>query len=281
MVTRIYSYSLKTTSATWPIRKGLILEINSGFGEIAPLPGFSQETLEEALQETLSLLPNLSSAKPSLPSVQFGIASAKKNLSPIKAPLCLLNDPHPDFSTLKLKLGDLSVQEAITHVQKHLKFRLRLDFNRKWSLDEALSFAKAFSPTDFEYLEEPVSGLDDLVRFSKLTGFPIAVDESLNSPYNQIPTLKALVVKPTVVGEIPKCNVPVVLSSSYETSVGLLAVARLAEENALPLGLDTFRFFTEDLLIPPLKKENGYLTWNPTHEFPIDRSKLCLIKTVS
>ncbi len=71
MVAKLYSYALKTNSAKWPIRKGLLLEWDGGWGEIAPLPGFSSETLEEAREEILSLLPHLASANPRLPSVQF------------------------------------------------------------------------------------------------------------------------------------------------------------------------------------------------------------------
>jgi O-succinylbenzoate synthase len=161
-------------------------------------------------------------------------------------------------------------------VKKHLgRYRLRLDFNRAWSLDQALRFAKHFSPNDFEYLEEPVNTFADLVRFSTLTQFPIAADESLRQgSYLEIPTLKATIVKPTLMGTIPTLppHLSLVLSSSYESSLGILQIARLAN-SPIPQGLDTF---TDDLLIPPLRVENGCLTWTPSST-PIDFTKLCLI----
>ena len=80
MVTKLYSYELKTSWQKRPTRKGLLLQWNDGWGEIAPLPGWSSETLDEAKDEILSLLPNLDSAKPRLPSVQFGIEAASKPL---------------------------------------------------------------------------------------------------------------------------------------------------------------------------------------------------------
>ena len=278
---KLYSYELKTTSVKGSVRKGLILKWNDGWGEIAPLPGFSSETLEEAQEEILSLLPNLASAKPRLPSVRFGIDAASRPFSqePLKIPLALLNDPRPGFSILKLKLGHLSIENAVNHVKQFLgSYRLRLDCNRSWTLDQALSFARHFSPSDFEYLEEPVSRFSELVRFCELTGFPIAVDESVSqAPLDQIPTLKTIVIKPTVVGSLPSLDMPFVLSSAYESSLGLLQIARSYRKGSPPAGLDTFRFFQEDLLIPPLKAEHGFLSWSGNSGCPIDMSKLCLI----
>ena len=281
MVVKLYSYELKTSSSKWPVRKGLILQWNDGWGEIAPLPGFSSETFDEALKEILLLLPNLASAKPQLPSVRFGVASALEPicLKPLKIPLGLLNDPRPGFSTLKLKLGHLPVKIAVEYVRKFLgSYRLSLDCNRAWSLDEALFFARHFSPNDFEYLEEPVGTLPELIRFSELTGFPIALDESFATfSDHRIPSLAAVVVKPTVVGTIPLLPVPVVLSSAYESSLGLLQIARRFQEGSPAAGLDTFCFFDEDLLVPSLKAENGFLTWLGCDLCPINLSKLCQI----
>jgi o-succinylbenzoate synthase len=281
MVVKLYTYELKTFLPKWPIRKGLILQWNDGWGEIAPLPGFSSETLDDAQDEILSLLPNLSTAKPRLPSVRFGIAAASQpfSLKPLKIPLGLLFDPRPGFSTLKLKLGHLSIEDAVLHVKKFLgRFKLRLDCNRSWSLDQALLFSSHFSPQDFEYLEEPVRTFSELIRFSELSGFPIAVDESVSKfPCPEIPTLVASVIKPTIVGHLPTLNMPTVLSSAFESSLGLLQIARSYPNGSPPAGLDTFRFFQEDLLVPPLKAEEGFLTWAGSDLFPLDMSKLCSV----
>jgi O-succinylbenzoate synthase len=281
---RIYRYELATSSPTWHLRKGLVIESDIGWGEIAPLPGFSKESLEEAEREILDYLANPNGPYPKLPSVRFGLTSALRPFSraPLKIPLALLNEPRPQFSTLKLKLGHLSLPDAIQKVRA-LKgsYRLRLDCNRAWTLDEALFFASHFSPSDFEYLEEPVRTLTDLFRFSEMTQFPIAVDESIGSDaIFKIPTLKALVVKPTLVGSLPSFPLPTVLSSSYESSLGILLIARLFEKmpDHAPLpGLDTFRFFQEDLLLSPLKTENGFLIWEGCTGCPIDKNRLCAL----
>lgn len=278
MPIHLYQYKLPSRFPSCPMREGLVLRWNEGWGEIAPLPGFSRETIEEAREEILSFL--FSKVEPKLPSVRFGIACAAKPFlrEPLKAPLCALHRPRRGCSSLKLKLGNLSLSEAIALVQRYIgKFQLRLDFNRAWTLEQALQFASYFSVFDFEYLEEPVNNLLDLIRFSQETKFPIAIDESLQEEgFLEIPTLKAAVVKPTLLGGIPPLpsHLKIVLSSAYESSLALLQIAQLAEETSLPLGLDTF---TEDLLLPPLRAEGGFLLWPGG---TIDESRLCLIASV-
>lgn len=284
MVVRLYSYQFPLTHGYGHVREGLILEWNEGWGEIAPLPGFSRETLVEAKAEITSLLSKLDTAQPKCPSVRFGIDCAKNrfSLEPIEIPLSALG-PRPGFKTAKLKLSHLPIEEAISLTQKHYKnYRLRIDCNRNWSLKDALRFASHFSPHDFEYLEEPLQTFSELVQFSEITQFPIAVDESLlDSPWREVPTLKAVVVKPTIVGFIPQIppHLDLILSSSIESGLGLLHIARLAQ-SSLPMGLDTLRFFKDNLLTSPIRSEGGIFSWYPSPQPPIDISKLCLIASV-
>jgi O-succinylbenzoate synthase len=273
MMRKLFCYTLNMKDGKE--RKGLILQLGNGFGEIAPLPGFSSESLEEAQREAEGWLQTGKS--PTLPSVRFGIACAHKPLQSIHIPLSSLGYKL-HFPTVKLKLGHLSVDEAISYVKEHYrKCHLRLDCNRAWSLDQALEFASHFKPTDFAYLEEPVQTFQELVTFSRLTGFPIALDESIHENWNEIPSLKAIVVKPTIVGFIPHVppSLDLVLSSAYESGLGLLHIAHLAQ-TPLPVGLDTYHLFQEDLLLKPIDCSTGYFSW--THSNPIlNFSKLCAL----
>lgn len=256
-------------------RQGLILQCEDRFGEIAPLPGFSKETLEEATQEALEWI--RSEKKPTLPSVRWGVECAKKTLQSVRLPLAALG-PRKGFSTVKLKLGHLSLTDAITLVKQHYRnSHLRLDCNRSWTLSQAMEFASHFEPTDFVYLEEPVQSFEELIQFSKTTGFPIALDESIHSNWDQVPSLKAIVVKPTVVGSIPEIppHLQLVLSSAYESGLGLLHIANRAT-NSLPIGLDTYRAFESDLLTQPIDCSNGIFSWSVSNP-PIDLSKLCAL----
>ena len=80
-------------------REGLLVRIDDGWGEIAPLPGFSKETLADAQAEALDCLAQLARGQtptPQLPSVQFGLDCARRSWPEQGAPLpepgrCRLN----------------------------------------------------------------------------------------------------------------------------------------------------------------------------------------------
>jgi O-succinylbenzoate synthase len=182
-------------------------------------------------------------------------------------PVALLDRNAVGFQATKIKVGALSVEEAIAQVRQLAGTEIRLDFNRQWSLDKLLQFAKHFSPTDFAYFEEPARTFEELVTFSKQTGMPIAVDESIpHIPYWEIPTLKAVVVKPTILGAIPWIppQVEVIFSSAYESGIGLLHIAQLALEYNphRPHGLDSYSHLLDDVICPRPVISNGFLTWN-------------------
>lgn len=258
-----------------PVREGILLQIGEQMGDIAPLPGFSRETLQEAWEEAKRL-----PAPPTLPSVRFALACAQSPWPPaFKLPVNALNTYRPGFCTIKLKVGHLSLEETLVHIRAvPPKVAIRLDFNRQWPLAKLLSLAEHFSPGDFDYWEEPTAEFSDLLVFSKLTGFPVAVDESIPEiPYWEIPTLKALVVKPTVLGEVPQAppGVELIFSSAYESGVGVLHLARLALQYnpTRPHGLDPYSQFLDDVLASPPVLKNGWLEWTGC---PEDHSILSL-----
>ena len=76
-------------------REGLLVRIGDGWGEIAPLPGFSRESLAEAQTESLACLAQLARGQtmaPRLPSVQFGLDCARRVWPEQTA---ALPDPYP------------------------------------------------------------------------------------------------------------------------------------------------------------------------------------------
>ncbi len=261
MVKKLFRYQLQN-------REGLILQCGDHFGEIAPLSGFSKETLAEAEAELKLWIDE--NRTPTLPSVCFGTWCAQRPLHSVRLPLCALG-PKKGYPAMKLKLGHLPVLEAVDLVKRQSGI-LRIDCNRKWTLDEAIDFTTHFKLTDFAYMEEPT---EDLVEFSKRTGFPIAVDESIGKDWSKIPTLRAVVIKPTIVGRIPYIPkyLDLVLSSSYESGLGLLHIANLAQKD-LPVGLDTV--FENDLLTNPIQCSNGEFIWEKKEPI-LKFEKLCRV----
>ncbi|WP_315708064.1 o-succinylbenzoate synthase [Brenneria uluponensis] len=253
-------------------RDGLIVCLQQdgqqGWGEIAPLPQFSIETLAEAEAAILEQLPRWlagDSVSDSLPpSVAFGLSCALAELSqqlPIEAdyrkvPLCS-GDPDELFAMLQGLPGDkvakvkVGLYEAVRDgmvvsvlLEALPDLSLRLDANRSWTRTKADGFARYVSPelrSRIAFLEEPCKTRDESRDFALTTGINIAWDESVREADFQVeaePGVSAIIIKPTLIGSIARCQqlvhqahqagLTAVISSSIESSLGLTQLARLA-----------------------------------------------------
>ncbi len=297
----LFSYTLHKYALplvhTQDKREGILLCINDMFwGEIAPLPGFSRETLQEAYTQLQEVLPLLASHKTSLenlslfPSVQFGIESALYSMNhetvEFSVPLsALLMGSYEDilrkaeqcekegYKSAKLKISQLSKKEAfdLIHLLKD-KFSLRIDLNRSWELSEAVEFFSSFKEGAYMYIEEPLKDPFALRHFP----FPLALDESLkeltDAEIGLIPDVKAFIFKPTLLGGFTACkkykelaaahNANCVLSSAFESGVGIRNIAHLSHAlklSEIPLGIDTYRYLKQDVLETRLDFSKGVL----------------------
>lgn len=253
-------------------RDGLLvrLELNGaqGWGEIAPLPGFSVESLEEATDAARIWLnawqKGDDAALPTLPSVAFGLSCALAELTASlpkaadyrAAPLCT-GDPDELFPLLSAMPGDkvakikVGLYEAVRDgmvvnllLEAIPDLSLRLDANRGWTPLKAQQFAKYVNPdyrARIAFLEEPCKTRDQSREFAAETGIAIAWDESLREAdfvMQAEPGVKAVVIKPTLTGSLDRVREQVaaahaqgltaVISSSIESSLGLTQLARIA-----------------------------------------------------
>ena len=198
---RKFKIPLETHHGPWSVREGIILKLikneqQIGWGEIAPLPWFGSETLEQALdfcqsigscfnEELIDEIPD------HLPACQFGFESALKNASSQKPILKLDLPPHKysyllptgkkaldyfskiskddqkllgdrEILTYKWKIGvesftqEISIFEQLVE-QLPLNSRLRLDANGGLNLETAQRW---LSFTDqirqIEFIEQPL-----------------------------------------------------------------------------------------------------------------------------
>ncbi len=196
------------------------------------------------------------------------------------------------FTTLKLKAGaeretmDLVARVRAIRTAVGPDVRLRLDINGAWDLPTAENRLEAIARFGIEYAEQPLVA-DDLPGAAELrerVAVPIAADESVATPSMARAILDTgaadvLVVKPVRVGgpvavlEIAEAaarrGVPVVISTLFETGVGIAAglmiatllpaVAALGARPAAPLahGLATAGLLEHDLLVSPIPVEDG------------------------
>ena len=274
-----------------PFREGLLVEIDGNWGEVAPLPERNQESLQDALQQ-LQALSKGQKVEKLFPSVAFGIASAKTPHQPsrISSAALLMGDAKNilqgakkakelGFSTAKLKIKDLALDVAISLTQELKKaFRLRIDANKTWSLAQALHFCSFFSKDDFDYIEDPLQNDRELSSFP----LPFAIDDGVFVTKNM--KASAIILKPTVLGNAwhslaslaKKQGIEPILSSSFESGIGLARVAALSRQlgTTLPMGLGTHLYLQEDLLQYPLHYERGELVLPPFYNPKIAMSYL-------
>lgn len=253
-------------------RDGLLVCLNQdgreGWGEIAPLPGFSQESLEACQQAATAWLHGWQqgddAALPHYPSVAFGLSCACAELEQSlptaadyrAAPLCT-GDPDELFAMLSALPGEkiakvkVGLYEAVRDgmmvnllLEAVPDLRLRLDANRAWTPLKAEQFARYVNPQwrdRIAFIEEPCRTRDESRAFAQQYGIAIAWDESLREAdfrFVAEPGVAAVVIKPTLTGSLQQVREQVeaahaaglqaVISSSIESSLGLTQLARIA-----------------------------------------------------
>ena len=299
-------YALPLKGATLSHRQGIIVEVKSGerygYGEAAPLTDFSVETVEQTEQQLIQLSPSLIRGnvhtESLFPSVQFALSSALWMLKqtrwyskPAQAPLLQgeINDilqrlkhwssDWPAEFKLKIGRGSLGADiQRIKTVSDALPepVQLRLDANQRWTLSEALHIGQHLDSRRIAYIEEPTANPADFPTIYQKTNITFALDETLQSQnyrYRSLEGLAALVIKPSLVGSLERCEemvsaaqqdgVRTVFSSSFESQVGIHILQQLSAQWSpmeLP-GLDTVSAFDE-LLISDINRVGLQWTFN-------------------
>ncbi|WP_100751954.1 o-succinylbenzoate synthase [Vibrio salilacus] len=273
---KLYRYELPMDSGVilreqrLTVREGFIVELalddKIGRGEIAPLPGFSLESLEETYAQVVEQLALWSQGveldlEPLFPSVAFGLSMAQLELDGIlpeqgcyqAAPLCS-GDPDELLPKLNAMTGEkvakikVGLYEPIRDgmlvslfLESIPDLTLRLDANRAWTSEKALQFAKKIAPSlrqRIAFIEEPCQSPGDSFSFAIATGIAIAWDETLQhsvrkddfklQDYNGA---KAIIIKPTLIGSIERCAELIATAKS----LGIKAIISSSIESSLGL----------------------------------------------
>eukprot|EP00803_Ostreobium_quekettii_P001102 evm.model.scf_1543.4 EVM.evm.TU.scf_1543.4 scf_1543:9936-12526(-) len=183
------------------------------------------------------------------------------------------------FSSLKVKVAREGSPETDAEIVKAIRaaagkdVKIRADANQGWDLDEAVRFGIAVHDAHLEYVEEPTVHAEDLCEFFKRTGVRFALDETVDEQvrsgrsirFRKEDGLAALVVKPTVLGSVDAImeigrwgranQVDVVVSSSFESSVGLSTLCQVA------VATDAIRKNSQDRL----GHQDPVLSYAPAH----------------
>lgn len=290
---RPFSRPLKTANGVWETRSGWLIAKNdadSQFGEICPLPspksegthptGFSNEFAfaqwaarenEESFSQSTrtAALINLDPTAPShINSLhQQGFTHCKIKLG--------VDAPADEWEKLKALLGDLPDN-----------FLIRLDPNRAWSLKDWAFWKPKLEnyQSRIQFIEEPFSKTvrnSTILEVTRASPIDFALDESLSSGlqfWADSAWPGYWVIKPSLMGnpetwmdQLHHVNDKIILSSAFETAIGLSALLKLAAR--LPIktvhGLGTQAWFDDQwgieqvgpVLLPP-KPEYLQNIWN-------------------
>ncbi|HET9770762.1 MAG TPA: enolase C-terminal domain-like protein, partial [Acidimicrobiia bacterium] len=256
-------------------REATLVEGPAGWGEFSPLPGYPCDpgACEDAVREAV-LVGWPAPVRRSIPV--NGLVPA---VGPGEAARLAADAAGAGMTTVKVKVGAGSLDgdaDRVAAVRAALgpAGRIRLDANGAWDVDTARTAIGRLAAFDLELVEQPVADLEDLARLRRQVPVPLAADESLRSlgdarRLRALDAADAVVVKVQPLGGVraalrivEAAGVPAIVSSLYETSVGLAAGVALAA--ALPdlpfaCGLGTASFLAGDVVADPLIPERGML----------------------
>ena len=218
-----FTNPLRTSGHTYTHRDGIWLCIKwedySGWGEAAPLVGFSKELLQEVhytlegfhqaidgeIIDTEEMLFLIEAHTEGNPSARFALETAfydllakhsDQSISTYLNPnafteisvngIASMHTPEDGFHVLKVKVGFRNLFDEMEHLDllrssygENILFRL--DVNGAFDLPKAIRFCKEMEAFNIDYIEQPLpSGeLVDLAELRYHTNIPIAIDESL------------------------------------------------------------------------------------------------------
>jgi O-succinylbenzoate synthase len=184
----------------------------------------------------------------------------------------------PGARTAKVKVAEpgQSLADDVLRVNavRALMPTVRVDANGGWTVDEAVSAAKALTADGpLEYMEQPCATVPELAEVRRRVDVPVAADESIRKADDPLRVVREgaadiAVLKVAPLGGVSellniagRIEIPIVVSSALDSAVGigqgLLAAAALPELE-YACGLGTGGLFVEDI-VEPVAPVDGYL----------------------
>ncbi|HEX7352374.1 o-succinylbenzoate synthase [Brachybacterium sp.] len=278
-IDRVHAYSIPMTTRFRRIteRDGLLLHGPAGWAEFSPFWDYEAEESSAWLRAALA---DATAPRPEPLRAQIEVNATIPVVAPVLAHrLARVGGAR----TAKVKVADPGVSlaedaERLEAVRDAMgpQARIRIDANGAWTREEALAALPVLdrAAAGLEYAEQPCAALEDLAAVRRALDVPIAADESVRRAEDPLRVARAgaadlLVMKVQPLGGVQRClelaeqaELPVVVSSALESSVGLgagLALAAALPELPYACGLATASLLTGDLVEEPLHPREGSL----------------------
>lgn len=256
---------------TW--REAILMQGPIGWGEFSPFPDYPPEMtsrwLAAALEAACVPWPqprrNWIPVNVTIPAVDPERAGEMVRTSGCRTAKVKVAEPGETHEADVERVR--AVREALGPEGK-----LRIDVNAAWSLDEASEKIPVFDEFELEYVEQPVSSIEDMVELRGRIDTKLAADELVRLTPDPMAVVDAgaadiLIVKVQPLGGMERtldlakrAGLPVVVSSGLETSVGLasgLAAAAALAHLDYACGLGTATLLEGDVTRDPLVAVDG------------------------
>jgi O-succinylbenzoate synthase len=278
MPEHVYSIPLTTRFRGIDVREGVLLRGDAGWGEFSPFLEYDADTVRpwmaaareaadegwpEPVRDTISVNVTVPACDPErarrIVLASHGCRTAKVKVAERGQ---VVADDEARLEAVRDALGSDGL--------------VRIDANGGWSVDEAVRNIPLLDRAagGLEYVEQPVTTVEDLAVVRRRVDVPIAADESIRraaDPYRvrDLDAADIAVLKVQPLGGVRAClriaediGLPVVVSSALETSVGIAAGVALAA--ALPdlphaCGLATVQLLDGDVVPESLLPVDGHL----------------------
>lgn len=283
-------------------REGLLLHGPAGWAEVSPFWDYDAAESAYWLQAGLELAlepVNLPLQRTEIPiNVTIPVVSPERAMQIVTE----FTASVPGFEsgmvpvTAKVKVADPGVSlradcDRLEAVRAALGAagRIRVDANGAWEVAEAVQAIAVLERAagGLEYVEQPCGSVAELAQVRRRVAVAVAADESVRRAADPLRVAREqaadlLVVKlqpmagiRRVLEVVAAADLPVVVSSALDSSVGIAAGLKLA--GLLPVldyacGLGTARMFTADVVSSALIPEGGVL---PVTEVELDWAVVC------
>ncbi len=256
-------------------REAVLIKGPAGWGEFSPFPDYPPQVttrwLASALESACGRLPDAGRS-------EVLVNVTVPSVDPMTAKRLVIES---GAATAKVKVGEPDQPEAfelerVTAVREALgpDGRIRIDVNGAWDVETAYQRIQSLSHLGLEYVEQPVASIDEMVELRGRVDVALAADESVRLEADPLRVVEAggadfLVLKVQPMGGVARvvdlaarAQIPVVISSALETSVGLysgLLAASLVTPAGTACGLGTATLLSGDVTHQSLLPRNGKL----------------------
>lgn len=276
---RFYTYAIAMRSRFRGIdrREGMIIDGPAGWAEFSP---FADYTPAQSAPWLRAARESAEQQWPEQIRSQIPVNCTVPVVSPEKAHQIVQTS---GCRTAKVKVAGhrttpASDQARLEAVRDALgtSGRIRVDANGLWDIDTAQQLIAAYDRAagGLEYVEQPCATVDELAALRRRVDVPIAADESIRRAEDPLRVSRQeaadiAVLKVQPLGGVRAClriaeqiDMPIVVSSAVETSVGLaagLALAAALPELPYACGLATTSLLNDDVVAVPLEPQDGVL----------------------